>query len=594
MTTIITKNRNWVAGLVALGIVACCARTSLSAADAPSASQSSDPVYSGATDIKGILIVPRREDANPAGVTGIRGVVIRGPSWLKNTEFQQLLRGYLGSTLSDAKLKQLQTDIIKYCREHGHLVVDVFLREQDVVDNTIQLAVIEAKLGKVTVNNEGHKWFSDSLILREMRTKPGDPIIESKLTDDLSWMNQNIYQSLGYFEGSFHDVTATFTQGGLGEADLKLNVKDRFPLRPFVGYENSGFTVVGEDRFFAGFNWANVFGLDHRLNYQFTADVSFDKFRSQAGSYVIPLPWRHELIFFGAYAHLNPDYSELNDPSLKYFNNEGDTYQLSARYSMPLFSINKYEQNLALGFDFKSTDTPLLFQAAGTNDFLQTNQIQVAQFLAEYSGRLKDKWGATTLSIQGVYSPGDMTDKNTDAAFNEFAPGTKANYWYARAELRRETLLPYRASWYLRAAGQYCGDKLIPTEQWGLGGWTTVRGYNERVVNGDSGWLVVNELRTPRIRTSNLTRKAGSQDWVQGLIFVDCGMASMHDPIEAGYQNSYTLLSVGAGVRFEMADNLRLRVDYGYQLLDDYKSQPSAQLEDQPNGRFHIGAELSF
>ena len=81
------------------------------------------------------------------------------------------------------------------------------------------------------------------------------------------------YESLGTFEGSFRDVQAELTPGSkLGEVNITNVVQDRIPFRPFVGYDNAGVEIMGKDQLFAGFEWANVFGLDQRLNYQYTTD----------------------------------------------------------------------------------------------------------------------------------------------------------------------------------------------------------------------------------------------------------------------------------------------------------------------------------
>ena len=563
-------------------------------------------VLPGAEKIQGILVVPAKAGAtnaeelisnvNGQGVTGIHGVVVRGPNFVQGADFKAMLNKYIGKPLTtgpSGTLAEMQRDIIWYCREHGHLVVDVFYPEQDVLEGTIQIVVIEGKIGKIRVDNPGHKWFSDEVILRNVKLKPGDAVTSSALNRDLAWLNRNSYQSLGFdgFSAPFRDVTASFTQGDLGATDLNLNVQDRFPLRPFVGYDDAGFTVIGEDQFFAGFNWANVFGWDQRINFQFTSDTDFNKFKSYAGSYIIPLPWQHEIVFFGAYADLHPDLSELNNPGFQRLNNDGTAYQVSVRYVVPLPRYENYEHTVSAGFDFKNTDSPLFYNAAGLT--LLQNNIDVDQFTLDYSGQLRDKYGGTAFSVGGVYSPGDMSSHNNNNDYNEFAPGATADYGYARGEIRRETILPARFSLYNRIAGQYSPQKLVPSETFGLGGFATVRGYNERVVNGDGGFLISTEIRTPAIVLSNITRKENARDWIMLLAFIDYGW-SYTDDTAAGFDNSYSLLGIGGGFRFEIADNVRVRFDYGYQLERDYASSPSASLESQPHSRMHLGAEISF
>jgi hemolysin activation/secretion protein len=448
------------------------------------------------------------------------------------------------------------------------------------------------------VANEGHKWFADSIALRDLRLKPGDVVLESRLNSDLNWMNRNNYQSLGYdgFNGSFRDVSASFHQGKLGETDVELKVEDRFPLRAFVGVEDSGIEVIGRDRLFAGFNWANVFGLDQRLNYQYITDTEFDKLKEHVASYVIPLPWRHELTFFGAYADLHPDFSVINT-NFDALKSPGTFYQISARYAAPLPTIGKLEHEITAGFDFKRTDTPLLFE--GSSIPINPGLVDIAQFLLGYGGRLHDAMGQTSFSLQGIYSPGGLTENNKDAKFNEFSSGsaTKARYLYGRLEVRRETLLPYGFEWYLRGLGQLADTKLIATETFGIGGYDTVRGYDERVVFGDNGWLINNELRTPRFVLGNLTERANKSDWVQGLVFCDYGAAYNRSPLVNGQRYNEMLLSAGVGFRYAVADNFHVRFDYGFQLDREYDALDNpnrGNLGPQPTRRAHFGVELAF
>ena len=49
----------------------------------------------------------------------------------------------------------------------------------------------------------------------------------------------------------------------------------------------------------------------------------------------------------------------------------------------------------------------------------------------------------------------------------------------------------------IRADGQWAGQPLISTEQFGIGGVNSVRGYHEGEVFGDTGWHMSLEQKTP-------------------------------------------------------------------------------------------------
>jgi hemolysin activation/secretion protein len=547
------------------------------------------------TNLTGIVIVASDADVKHEGIPGLQGLVIKGPAFLQTDDFEKLMSKYLNQPLTDSSAKDMEVAIIKYCRSLGHAVVDVFFAEQEVVNNTIQLAVIEGKIGGIGVRHTGHKWFSDELVLRDIHSRGGGVIIQNRLDSDMNWLNQNRYTSLGTFDGSFREVKAELTPGEkLGQVNITNVVADRFPFRSFVGYDNAGIPVIGRDQFFAGFEWANVFGLDQRLNYQYTTDEDFDKYRAHIASYTIPFPWQHELTILGTYAEISPNFSLFGPNFNSLHINDGTLYQISGRYSITLPTWHTLKQRITAGFDYKHINTPLFFGASSTL-VLSSNLVDVAQFTLGYQAVVSDHHGSTALSLQGIYSPGGLTANNHNADYNISSsgnPNIHAGYFYSQVELRRETLLPGGFSWMLRGMGQISDASLYSSEVFGVGGFSSVRGYDERTVTGDDGWLVQNELRTPQFVVGNLTEKENAKDWVQGLVFCDYGGVIQLNPT-TGQNPSDQLLSVGAGLRYQMAENFHLRVDYGYQLKRGYLSDPN-NLLTQSHGQFEIGLEISY
>ena len=54
-----------------------------------------------------------------------------------------------------------------------------------------------------------------------------------------------------------------------------LETRDRFPLRLYAGYDNSGNVATGRDRWNLGFNSGNALWLDGVLSYRFTSSDDF-------------------------------------------------------------------------------------------------------------------------------------------------------------------------------------------------------------------------------------------------------------------------------------------------------------------------------
>jgi len=201
---------------------------------------------------------------------------------------------------------------------------------------------------------------------------------------------------------------------------------------------------------------------------------------------------------------------------------------------------------------------------------------------------------------------------NDQADFSDFSPGSNPEYLYGRATLIRETRLPYGFEWYTRAQGQFSDARLVATEAFSMGGWDSVRGYDQNIISGDNGWLLINELRTPHLPLFGILRGKGDfdrydkwgslgggkvhrMDWIQGLVFCDFGGTYYRNPPPQGWPSNETLLSVGVGFRYQLMENFMVRFDYGWQLDRDYvNAAGAASLGQQPTSRAHFGLEASF
>jgi hemolysin activation/secretion protein len=524
--------------------------------------------------IRAIIIVKTRAEIQEAGVPEAKGLQVKDIPILEQPDFRQMVESrFLGKIITENTIRDLQDTIILYARAHGKLLVDVILPEQNIDNGALQMWFLEGKVGNVTVKNEGHKWFQDQFIKSNVRLRPAEPLDSEALNKDLDWLNNN----------PFRTVEVNFRPGEKLElSDVELNVNDRIPFRPYVGYEDSGTQFAGPDRFVAGFNWGNALWLDHQLNYQYTTDVDFDLVKAHSMSYIAPLPWRHTLMIYGAYVDAKANF---NTGALRTTGN-GTSWQVSGRYSVPLFDIGKYRHQVAAGFDFKRSDNNLL--AGGQPVFITASNgvaTDVAQFVLSYTGVLPDRYGKTSFGMELYYSPGDLTTGNNNTDFGLLRQDSKADYFYGRLNAERITRLPWNFSWLLTASGQYSTERLPPSEEIALGGYNTIRGYDERVVLGDNGWIIDNELRTPPIPLLGLLNLPALTDQIQFLGFFDYGHLHVKNA-QVGEIENATLYSTGVGLRYSLRHNLSVRFDYGFPLTEKGLNEHSS--------RMHLGALLSF
>jgi hemolysin activation/secretion protein len=482
--------------------------------------------------------------------------------------FAMKMTPYLGQTITKGKLDQLVQTVIVYYREHDHPVVDVAVPPQDITNGVLQIVVLEARVGKVTTT--GNRWFADGQIRDGVHLAPGDTIDARQLQANLDFLNENPFRS----------TEIVYRPGEkLGETDVNLQTRDRFPARVFAGYEDSGDIETGRDRYFAGFNYGNLFGLSQQINYQYTTSASFNSLRAHSGSYVIPLPWQHTLSFFGSYVD-----TKATLPAL--FGLAGRSYQISGRYNVPLPTVSLsrfvYKESVEAGFDYKYNKNSLEFGNAVAANTLY----DIDQFVLAYNGAETDPYGRTTVDENLYLSPGDFGGNNNDAAFNAAHAYAASDYAYNTVVLERLTKLPGDWSLILRGTVQSSNSNLPPSEQLGLGGYDSVRGYDEREVNTDDGFIFTTEVRSPTISVGDLAGYAPLKDQLQFLGFWDYGDGSNHTPLP-GETSEIPLSAVGVGLRYTINTYLSVRYDYAFQLL-------RTGFDDDHGSRSDIGVVLSY
>ncbi len=533
-------------------------------APAPRPEPATSSSQQSASVLKAVILLEASSQVDPEGRYGLQGINTENLTAGPNKQLKKRLSRFLGQPLEMQLLQTLSAETNAAYREAGRPVVDTALPRQEIVDGIVQLLVVEGRLGQVKV--EGNKWFSSKLISSQIRLRPGDTLDEKKLKSDLEWVNSN----------PFREVSPSIEKGAQeGQTDLVLGVKDRFPVRVSAGFDDSGSKSTGDDRFTNSILWGNAFGLEHLASYQSIYSADMQGLLAHVGSYSAPLPWRHQAMLFGSYAE---SAAQTADNTVDI---AGKSWQVGLRYQIPLADWKALKHELSLGFDFKQSNSNLFFGGTSIYD----SSTDVIQWQAAYNASLTDKLGITSAGLTFIFSPGELTDGNSEDSFEVARANADPQYIVARLDLSRTTRLPMDFSWMIEGQFQYADGALLGSEQIGAGGYATVRGYNEREVNGDRGFYLRNELRTPPISLFKMMGFEQVQDQLQFLAFCDYAFVDSLDTLP-GETTNYDMASVGPGMRFSIAPYLSLRFDYGWQMKDTGLNAE--------NGRAHLGVTAAF
>jgi len=512
----------------------------------------------------GIRLVPLPKDVVKDPTT--TGIEIKNIPLIDNPEFRKVLGGYLGKPVTMRSISLMIRDTVAYYQGNDRPVVDVFLPEQEITKGVVQLLVVEAHVGQVKVT--GLKYFSDDLIRGSIALKPGDVIRASKLLADVDYINNN----------PFRFVRPVLQPGKeFGTTDVIADSRDRMPVRFYAGYEDTGSRSTGLEREFIGFNAGNFLGLGHEVGYQYTTNRHVADFGIHSAYWRIPLPNRDTLSFFGNWSdyethHLGRDL-------------DSDNWMAHVRYTTALPGKGNLRHELEFGIDFRQANNNFLVDG----NTVYKGTVDVAQLAFQYGGRDKDRYGDTSWTANLYWAPiQGVTSHQNDHDYNLVRPGAEAQYAYFHTSIERTWVLPKDWTFYNRFTGQAATDRLIPTEQMAMGGYETVRGFDEAEVSADEGVMTTLELRTPEADLGPFCffNDKDLRHYLQFLVFTDYGHGWNRGHAE-GETKDFDMMSVGVGLRYRINHNVKVRLDYGHK-LEDVHNSPS------DNGRIHLFVIVSY
>lgn len=531
--------------------------------------------------IRGVLLIPNQNYVGYSDAKNIHGLEahdVNIPGGIEN--LREILEPlFMEHSLTQNLLDCLKREIVIYYQENNHPVVSVYIPEQDVTNGVVHIVVMEGYVGQIACS--GGKWFPNWMYENFLRLGPGDAITADTLLTDVAWLNRN----------PFRDVDVIFTPGrSPGTTNIELVICDRFPVQVYAGADNTGTSVSGTDRYYAGATWGNAFFLDQILTYQYTTSGDFKEFQSHTLHWTVPLFWRHLFIAYGGYSTIEGDSSEIST--------DGTYFQASVRYTVP-FGVN-YDgrlQEFTVGFDFKNYNSNSFFVGEEEFVLVADGVVNLSQFMAGYAYACQSAWQRVSINLNLYGSPGRLLPDESNADYDMLSPRAKNKYIYGLLTVGDVLYLPW--CWSFSALGrlQLASENLLPSERFGIGGYDTVRGYEEREFLADDALILNAELRTPTFSFLNfLTHSCNWCDEMRFLAFFDYGLGAINNRnvglrniVFAGPNFSTTewFMSFGPGWRWVVNNYLSARVDWGVKLHRDF-------FTDSSRSRWHVGFVFSY
>jgi hemolysin activation/secretion protein len=316
-----------------------------------------------------------------------------------------------------------------------------------------------------------------------------------------------------------------------------------------LNVDNTGTDSTGKTHVGVVLQHANLWGLDHVASLQYTTTAEKpNQVKVYGLGYHIPLySLGDALDLFASYSNVDSGVVTAGVLSLA-VSGKGAVY--GARYTHNLAKRGDLESRLIYGIDYKAFKNNVTFLGTQLGNDVTVHPLSV-NYVANWAKDGTDLGGSATL-VHNI--PGG--DKGGSDDFARARAGAKARYTALRLSGSYGRSLSN--DWQLRAIvnAQLTADALIPGEQFGGGGASSVRGFAEREVSNDSGVGANLEAYTP-----DLCRSDRWQCRVLG--FYDMAYVKRNHALP-GELTSTTIGSTGLGLRVLMGNSMNLQLDYGH------------------------------
>ena len=430
----------------------------------------------------------------------INRIELKGADSLSAAERDKLIQPYIRQCLGVPQLNELLKVITDHYIEKGLVTTRAYLPQQDLSKGDLQVLVIEGKL-------ENLRGAADSgLSARELAmTFPGQEGTMVNLREIEQMVDQlNRLPS--------NQAQMELTPGeAVGGSDVVVKNTPQKPWRANLSRTNEGQRSTGEQQWNAGLEWDNPLGLADQFSLRGGHDAISDRHKASRNaslSYSMPWGW-----WTFSYLYSTSEYRSVAQASNIDFKQDGDSqnHQFRAERVVHRDALSKTSLNAGLAY-------------LRTNNYvedsklaLSSNRITEAQFGINHGRRIGSAFlnidlgmqhGIGALDAQGSHDPGPG---EADARYRKYT-GTLS--YLQPFQLWGETL-----TFTSLATGQRSEDVLFSPQRQSLGGSSSVRGYKDQFLSGDSGGYWRNEVR--------LTRPV-TLDWMRP-VFAEYGAAAGYD-----------------------------------------------------------------
>ena len=463
----------------------------------------------------------------------IKTVEFNGNTKISTTRIKKITQPYLNKCLTVDDINKILNAITNAYIDAGYITSGAYLitPQTKLNDGILQIKIVEGSITKFSGLSEAERktafpWVLGSILnLRD---------IEQGL-DQMNRLSSNHAKM---------EIKANEDINGTSQIVI-TNVRES-PISISAFTDDLGSKSTGEYRLGVGVVEDNLFGINDQINLSYTNSISgnSDKY-SRALSLGFSVPLGYWTFTNNASFSEYKTYMKLPISGEKLYS-YGDNFTDSFIIDKVISRGQKYKLSVSVGVNFKSPNNYTKVLDIKTKNGVSSRLLSDVEYglpMTFYFNR-----GVVFAKPSFVDGVDLFGAKGDDGTFPQ------------KTQFEAYKLYLY-SSWNLGFAtftttfdGQYSDDILIPSETVYIGGETSVRGFKDDGVSGDSGFYIRNDLNfnlAQMFKTENIWAKS-----ITPSLFFDYGL------VKSNADDSRTILS-GSGAKVAVNyDMLETSISY--------------------------------
>lgn len=433
------------------------------------------------------------------------------------------------------------------------------------VSGVVLLKVTEAPIGRLRVT--GSKYHALSVVAAQV------PALKEGQVPDFTAAQAQIAAANRFAD---RQITPSVKAGKVpGTIDVDLRVKDSLPLHASLEINNDHSSATSPLRLAGSVRYTNLWQAGHTLTASYlVAPQHRSESEVISASYLAPLLGsRWTLLAYGYKS--NSNVAALGGTQVL-----GNGYAIGTRaiYRIP----GSVEQSLTFGLDYKDFKEDIFIPSSDPAVPAGTIRTPIAYvpLVISYGTQRSGTNSAANLTVTATAGLRGLGSAETIVQAKRFNASGNFVHFNVEADYSRALGGDYSA--LAKISGQLADSPLVTNEQFGIGGLSTVRGYFQSEAVGDDGVTGTVELRS----AAYFSGLGGFLDELRFFAFADGGVVRVRSPLPE-QRGSFTLVSIGAGSRFQLLRYLKGNVAYGTALTRGSATRPG-------NGQLTFSLKAEF